>query len=163
MKSKLVIIIIGTLVIGFILGMLTSAQIRYQKLKPMRVYFSEERFRKGFYDVIQPDDKQKEEIEKILDKYARINHDLQNDFRKQLDANVKALRKEIDSKLTREQVARLKELDEKREEMIRQGRINRANDSIRRRYNRRDDDRHYRPDEFRPSEPDTNTDHTDSL
>lgn len=133
MKFRSVILIISTLIIGFVLGMLTSAQIRYQKLKPMRVYFSEERFREGFYNIIQPDEQQKATIEQVLDKYARINHDLQDEFRKELDANMKAFNKELDSKLTDEQLNRLKEWDEKRQEMIRQSRRAFENDSTVRR------------------------------
>ncbi len=122
MKAKPILLVVLTLVIGFILGMLTSAQIRFHKLKPVRLYFSEERFREGFYNTIQPDEKQKAEIEKILDKYAKLNSDLQANFRKELDSNVKELRKELDSLLTKEQLARLKEMDERRQEMIRQNR-----------------------------------------
>jgi hypothetical protein len=39
----------------------------------MRVYFSEERFREGFYKAIQPNEQQKAQIDVILDKYAKIN------------------------------------------------------------------------------------------
>jgi hypothetical protein len=122
MKAKPVLLVVIILVIGFILGMLTSAQIRIHRLKPVRVYFSEERFREGFFKTIQPDEKQKAEIEKILDKYAGFNSELQDNFRKELDSNMKELRKELDSKLTKEQLARLKEMDERRQEMIRQSR-----------------------------------------
>ena len=80
MKAKPIILVIITLIIGFFLGMLTSAQIRYQKLKPVKVYFSEERFRDGFYKAIQPNEQQKEKIDLILDKYAKINSELQNNF-----------------------------------------------------------------------------------
>jgi hypothetical protein len=128
MKARPVLLVIITLVIGFVLGMLTSAQIRFNKLKPVRMYFSEERFREGFYKTIQPDEKQKAEIEKILEKYARLNSDLQGNIRKELDSNMKEFRKELDSKLTREQLARLKEIDEQRQEMIKQFRRN-PNDS----------------------------------
>ena len=82
MKTKPIIVVIVTLIIGFVLGMLTSAQIRYQKLKPVRVYFSEERFREGFYRTVQPDEKQKAKIDLILSKYAKINSELQNNFGK---------------------------------------------------------------------------------
>jgi hypothetical protein len=147
MKTKSVFLIVGTLIIGFILGMLTSAQLRYQKLKPVRVFFSEERFREGFYKIIQPDEHQKVIIEQVLDKYAKMNSDLQNKFRNDMDANLKDFRKELDSKLTKEQVARLKEMDEKREEMIRQYRKNWQNDSINRRFGR---DHHGRFDHDAP-------------
>ncbi len=133
MKAKPVLIVIIILLIGFILGWLTSAQVRIQKLKPVRLYYSEDRFMEGFFKTIQPDDKQKAEIEKILDKYAKLNSDLMTDFRKESESNLKAMRKELDSKLTKEQITRLKEMDERRQEMIRQSRRHR-NDSS---YNRR--------------------------
>jgi hypothetical protein len=147
MRTKPIIVIIVTLIIGFIMGMLTSAQIRYHKLKPVRVFFSEERFREGFYKTIQPDDQQKVKIELVLDKYAKINSELQNNFRKELDASMKNFRKELDLNLTKDQIARLKEMDQRRQEMIRQNRKNRENDSV----NFRDDRRHY-PGGMRPVE-----------
>ena len=82
MKAKPILLVLITLLIGFVIGMLTSAQIRLNRLKPVRLYFSEERFREGFFKTIQPDEKQKAEIEKILDKYAKLNSELLNTFRK---------------------------------------------------------------------------------
>jgi hypothetical protein len=141
MKARSVIVVLVTLIIGFILGMLTSAQIRYNKLKPVRVFFSEERFRDGFYRTIQPDDQQKAKIDLILNKYAKINSELQNNFRKELDASMKDFRKELDLNLTKEQIARLKEMDARREEMIRYNRKNHEDDTINIR-----DGRPHRPD-----------------
>jgi hypothetical protein len=126
---KPVFLILATLIIGFVLGMLTSAQIRYQKLNPVRVFFSEERFREGFYRTIQPDELQKSRIDVVLDKYARINGDLQSTFRKELDSNMREFRKEIDTYLTKDQIARLKEMDERRQQMIRHNRSGHRNDS----------------------------------
>jgi len=142
MKAKPILLVVITLVIGFVLGMLTSAQIRLNKLRPVRLYFSEERFREGFFKAIQPDEKQKAEIEKILDKYAGMNSDLLNTFRKGSDSNMKEMRRELDSKLTKEQLARLKEMDERRQEMIRESRRNRS-DSTGSRDFRRGDRRFY--------------------
>jgi hypothetical protein len=141
MKAKPILLVILTLLIGFVLGMLTSAQIRLHKLKPVRLYFSEERFREGFFKTIQPDEKQKAEIQKILDKYARLNGDLLNSFRKESESNMKEMRRELDSKLTKEQLARLKEMDERREQMIRESRRNRSDSTGRRDFRR--GDRHY--------------------
>jgi hypothetical protein len=129
-KPKLIIGVIATLIIGFILGMLTSAQIRHHKLAPVSVYFSEERFKDGFYRAIHPDEKQKEKIDIILNKFARLNSELQNNFRRELDANMKSFRKEIDSYLTPQQLERLRDMDERRLKMIRQHRRNFDNDTI---------------------------------
>ncbi len=119
MKTRSILVILFTLIIGFVIGMLTSAQLRAHRLNPVRVYFSEERFRDGFYNAIQPDEQQKAKIEVILDKYAKINSGIQTNFRKELDESMKEFRKEIDSKLTKDQLARLKDLDDKRQQMIR--------------------------------------------
>ena len=116
--------------------MLTSAQIRYHRLKPVRVYFSEQRFREGFYKAIQPDAKQKEKIDLILDKYAKINTELQNNFRKDLDASMKEFRNELDLNLTKDQLSRLKDMDDRRQEMTRQNRRNHETDTLNERHER---------------------------
>jgi hypothetical protein len=130
MKTRSILVILVTLIIGFILGMLTSAQLRSHRLNPVRVYFSEERFREGFYKAIQPDEQQKAQIDIILDKYAKINSGIQTNFRKELDQSMKEFRKELDSNLTKDQLARLKDLDDKRQEMIRHNWKSRENDSL---------------------------------
>ncbi|MGD0583342.1 MAG: hypothetical protein ABR974_10395 [Bacteroidales bacterium] len=124
MKAKPVIIIFVTLAIGFVLGILVSAHIRYHRLKPVRVFFSEQRFRDGFFNVIQPDEKQKETIDRILSKYARVNSSIQNDFRKKLDLTMKDFWKEIEPVLTKDQLTRLREMEQRRNEMIHQNRRN---------------------------------------
>ncbi|HVN58792.1 MAG TPA: hypothetical protein VMT63_10870 [Bacteroidales bacterium] len=118
MKAKPVIIVVVTLIIGFILGMLVSAHIRYNRLKPVRVFFSEQRFHEGFFNVIQPDEKQKETIEKILAKYGAENSSIQNDFRKKMDSSMKEFWKEIEPVLTKDQLSRLKDMEKRRMEMI---------------------------------------------
>jgi hypothetical protein len=124
MKAKPIIIIVFTLAIGFVLGMLVSAQIRFHRLQPVRVFFSEQRFRDGFYNIIQPDDKQKQTIDNILSKYAKVNTTVQNDFRKKLDITMKDFWKEIEPVLTKDQLDRLKEMEKRRNEMIHQNRRN---------------------------------------
>lgn len=119
MKTRPVILVIVTLIIGFFLGMLTSAEIRNHKLKPVRVFFSEEKFREGMYQAIQPTEEQKVKIDQILDKYSKMNSDAQGTFRKEFEARMAKFRNELDSNLTPEQILRLKELDAQREKMIR--------------------------------------------
>jgi len=137
MKAKPILLVFVTLVIGFVLGMLTSAQIRYHKLQPVRVFFSEGRFRDGIYKTIEPDEQQKVKIDLVLNKYAKTNSDLQSNFRKTFDENMKAFRKELESILTNEQLTKLKEMDERRQEMFRQNWRNREGDSIPDRSDRR--------------------------
>jgi hypothetical protein len=119
MKTKPILILIATLIIGFLLGMLASAQIRSHRLNPVRFFFSEDRFREGFYRIIQPDDQQKVKIDIVLDKYAKINSELQHNFHKEFEANMNAFKQEMDSYLTKDQISRLRDMDEQRQEMVR--------------------------------------------
>jgi hypothetical protein len=140
MKAKTILFMTGILLIGFVIGMLTSGQIRNQKLKPVRSFFSADKFREGMYNIIQPTEEQKVELDQILNKYERLNQELQVNFRREFEENMRSFRKEVDSKLTRDQLARIKEMDEKRQEMIREGRGSRQRDSTHR-FDRRHDGR----------------------
>lgn len=152
MKTKSILLLILTLIIGFVLGILTSSQIRFHKMRPVKVFFSEDRFREGFYNTIKPDDRQKSELDPILDRYAKINSDLQTTFRKEMESSIKNFRKEIDSKLTDEQLARLKEMDKKRQEMFRHGRSRHDHD-----YDRSHDTLRHHDKEFNSSSSEDST------
>ena len=117
MKTKPIILALITLIVGFTLGMLTSAQLRSQRLKPVKVFFSEDKFRGGMYEAIQPTEEQKVEIDKILYKYYKLNSEAGAAFREEFDARMDRFRSEIDANLTPEQNERLKELDAQRKEM----------------------------------------------
>ena len=117
MRIKSIIFALVTLIAGFLLGMLTSSQLRNQRLRPVRVFFSEERFKEGMYHAIQPTEKQKAQIDKILDKYSKLNSDAGTAFRKEFESRMEKFRNEIEANLTPEQVNRLKELDEQRKEL----------------------------------------------
>jgi len=118
MKTRPVVLVVITLIIGFFLGMLTSAELRSHRLKPVRVFFSEEKFREGMYQAIQPSEDQKVKIDAILDKYSKLNSDATTAFRKEFETRMEKFRNEIDSNLAPDQIARLKELDAQRRKMI---------------------------------------------
>ena len=122
MNTKSMILALITLAVGFLLGMLTSSQLRNQRLKPVRVFFAEERFKEGIYQAIQPTEEQKANIDKILDKYSKLNSEAGDAFRKEFEARMERFRNEIDANLTPEQIVRLKELDEQRKEMSKERR-----------------------------------------
>lgn len=122
MNKKSILIIIATLLLGFVLGMLTSARIRYQKLKPVTFFFSEERFREGIYHAIDPDDEQKEKLENVIRKYARSNRDMQIAFRKQFEDLTRNLWNEMEPILTQEQKEKLQEMEQRRQEYSKRSR-----------------------------------------
>ena len=131
MKLRSVIIIIATLLLGFVMGMLTSAQIRYHKLKPVRVYFSDDRFRDAIYNTINPDEDQKEKLEVVIRKYSRLSRDIQMNYRKTLEDFTSDLWKEMLPLLTAEQKDKLEEMERKRQDFSRQWKGRPPGDSTR--------------------------------
>ena len=125
MKARTLLIIFATLIIGVFLGILISAQIRYQKLKPVRTFFSEEMFRNSIYGTIKPEEPQKAKIEEIIGRYAIQNMKMQSDFRDEFDTMMKDFWSEIEPNLTKDQLARLKEMEDKRTEMFNRPQVNR--------------------------------------
>jgi len=119
MKTKSIILALITLAAGFLLGMLTSSQLRNQRLRPVRVFFSEERFKEGMYQALHPTEEQQAKIDEILDKYSKLNSEAGDAFRKEFEARMEMFRSEIEANLTPEQILSLKGLDEQRKEMTR--------------------------------------------
>ena len=118
MTTKSIIFALVTLIAGFLLGMLTSSQLRNQRLKPVRVFFSEDRFKEEMYMTIQPTEEQKEKLDMILDRYSTLNSEAGEAFRKEFETRMEKFRSEIDSNLTPEQIIHLKKLDEQRKGMV---------------------------------------------
>jgi len=122
MKIRPIVLVVVTLTIGILLGMLISGQLRSYRLKPVKAFFSEEKFREAMYSAIQPSDDQKVKIDAILEKYSKLNGEAASVFRKEFESRMEKFRGEIDSILTHEQLVRMKELDEQRQRMVKSGR-----------------------------------------
>ena len=106
-KIKIILVLAGTLIIGFALGMLTSAQIRNAHLKKYRSFSSTERFIYGTLHVIDPTPEQKEEIMPVIKKYASENNALREKYRDDFIALMKDFKKELYPYLTDVQKERM--------------------------------------------------------
>jgi hypothetical protein len=118
MKTKAIIIVIATLLIGFLLGMLTSAQIRHSKLRKMRMSVSGRDFAEMMMQVINPDDQQRIELEKVMKSYENMTHEMQSEFRRDFDSVSTAFKRDIDTLLTPDQLARVREMEARNREMM---------------------------------------------
>jgi hypothetical protein len=72
MKAKPVYLVLLVFVIGFILGMLTSAWIRNKKLKPVRMVLSEQRYIGYLSRIIEPTEDQINIFNDLVKKVWRI-------------------------------------------------------------------------------------------
>ncbi len=124
MKAKSVIVIVATLLIGFVLGFLTNGQLTRQRFQRFVHQGSYEGFKVRVMDIIRPDQKQIKVIEPILDKYAEKVEESVSTSRLELKSLHEEMLNELKPYLDTQQLARLEHVHQKFErgwKMHRQG------------------------------------------
>ena len=114
MKARPVFLMIITLLIGFLLGVLTSAQLRHKRMRPLRIYSSEQQFREGAYSFIEPGEEQVEVLDEIISRYGKEGSELQRSFRREFDALMNNFWSELELQLTEEQLNSMREIVKQR-------------------------------------------------
>lgn len=109
MKARSIIIIVGTLIIGIFLGLLTSSLIRHKRIKEFKTYSTPERFIHRFDEILEPTEEQKKNIYPVIEKFARQNKELRADYREEFRALMKDYHNELEPLLTKEQIEKLNE------------------------------------------------------
>ena len=104
MKTKSILIIIATLLIGFAIGFLTNAQITRQRLDTFVSQGSYNFFRYRMIRDINPDAQQAEKIEPILEKYARLADENITQSRMQMQELHQKMIDELQPHLTAQQM-----------------------------------------------------------
>ncbi|HDZ40550.1 MAG TPA: hypothetical protein ENH59_02560 [Bacteroidetes bacterium] len=120
MKLRITLLIILTLILGFAIGMLTSAQLRHKRMRPVRTYASEHYFREHLYKVVEPDSAQKAELDDIIDRYGEYFRDLNTGFWKDFESLMDKQWSEIKPVLSRDQIEKLEEFERQRREMMKE-------------------------------------------
>ena len=106
-KLKITLVLTATLLIGFALGMLTSAQIRNAHIKKYQSFSSTDRFVYWTIHLIDPTPAQKEKILPVIRKFASENNELRQRYRDDFFSLMKDFKKELYPFLTPEQIRRL--------------------------------------------------------
>lgn len=119
MKARPVFLMIATLLIGFILGVLISAQLRHKRMRPFRIYSSEQKFEESIFRLIQPDEEQIEVIDEIISRYGREGSELSKNFRNEFDALMNNFWSELKPELTEEQLNSMDETMKQRRDAMR--------------------------------------------
>lgn len=109
MKIKFVLIIVATLVIGFIIGFLTNGQITKSKIQNFVKTGTHEGFKGRYYRILRPDNEQQKIIEPILDKYGAIIHENVTNMQQHMKGIHQEMLNEIEPYLNEEQKERLNE------------------------------------------------------
>ena len=110
LHTKSALIVLATLIIGILCGGLVSGIIRRNQGDGFMGPPSPERF-SGFLlnRIVQPDDTQRAEMQRILEKYGPQFEDTMSRHREEIRALIDSLEQEIDPLLTDEQRERLRE------------------------------------------------------
>jgi hypothetical protein len=102
-KFKPVLVIIGTLIIGFILGYFVSGAVTHHKIKYYMKVTEKEGFVNMIYERIDPSDEQKKQLYPILQKYSQKSNKCIEYHKVVIDS----LRTELEPYITAEQMQKL--------------------------------------------------------
>ena len=109
-KIKYTGIIIGTLLIGFVIGFLTNGRLVRSRIVQMQSFYTDKGANRAFIRVLDPSPEQMKKIMPILHEHAMQNRDLLFGYREDQEALFLHLEGELEPYLTDEQMKRLEEL-----------------------------------------------------
>lgn len=109
-KIKFTGIIIGTLLIGFVIGFLANGRLVKSRIDKMQNFYTEKGANQAFIRVLDPTPEQMEKIRPILQRYAQQNRELLTNHRIEQQAFFLELEDELRPFLTQEQMERLEDL-----------------------------------------------------
>lgn len=108
-KKRPTLILLITLVIGFVLGFLVSGQITKHQMNEIMRWGTEDGFKESVLDVIEPTKDQESTVNIIVDKYADSNGELHNKWKREHGELMRALTLELTPVLTPEQMEKWNE------------------------------------------------------
>lgn len=106
-KTKTAFILLGTMIIGIIIGVISSGIIRQQKIHQIREMHEHDRFIKGMEKVIKPSEEQKEKIDKILKKRFQMITEIRKKYQEEIATIFDSLHQDLSEVLTDQQKERL--------------------------------------------------------
>lgn len=121
--AKTSLVLIGTLIIGIIIGTIGSTILRRNLMEERAARFkTAEGFTNRLIHVIEPDSSQKKAIEKILFEHHQQVQEISSDFHVQMKSKTDSLLKDLKPILTEEQYDRLEKRLKHRRPFFREGR-----------------------------------------
>lgn len=119
MKTRPVLIVIASLIIGFIIGFLVNGQLTRQRFQSFVSQDHQNAFKFRMMDIIQPNDLQTKEIDPILDDYARRVHETMMASKEKFRELNDDLLNDLEPYLNQDQLDRLDRANQRFEHMMR--------------------------------------------
>ncbi len=109
MKTRAILTVLISLLTGFAIGFLTSSQITKMRTRDIHSMSSVEAFKARTFSVIEPTEKQKEQIMPIVEEYAVKSDSLRKNANKDFHVLMDEFHSHLEPFLTAEQMQRLHE------------------------------------------------------
>jgi hypothetical protein len=113
MKTKSILILVLTLIIGFAIGFMTNSHLTKNRIQSFVKMGTTDGFKERLYRVIKPDEMQRSEIEPILEKYAGEIHEAVNISREKMKTINGQMMQELEPYLNDDQVERVLKVQER--------------------------------------------------
>ncbi len=108
-KTKSILAILATLLIGIAIGAIASGTLRHRKMERIERMSPQERFLKTMDEIIKPDEQQREAIQQVLKRESEQMAGIRERYQGEVIAVMDSVKKELRSILTPEQSQRLEE------------------------------------------------------
>lgn len=109
MKVKTALILIGTLVIGIVLGAMLNRALMHMRIKGFLAMRTHKGFVERMEEIIRPSDPQKKEVTAILDKYALQFDAMHEEFKGRMASLLDNFKTDLTPVLTPEQMKIMEE------------------------------------------------------
>lgn len=129
-RSKTTFIILGTLIIGMLIGALASGMWRQKHIEKFGRMRPQQQFIETIQNIIKPGEAQRKAIEKVLEKHFAHVAKIRERHEQDMMASFDSLKLELDSLLTGEQLQRLEENFEKSSHRFRIRRLDHLTDVL---------------------------------
>jgi len=113
LRIKNSLIVVGTLMIGIVIGFLISGRLTELRMENMRQDFMEKGMERQLLRVIEPSPEQMQELRPIIDKYAEIRRESLIEHRQSQKQIFDDLEDELKPHLSQEQFLRLQQLKQR--------------------------------------------------
>jgi len=108
MKTRAILTIVISIILGFVVGFYTSSQIARHRTRDVKSLSSKEKFRMRTFSIIEPTEDQKEKILPIVDEYAAHFDSLKKHTYKEFNIFFEKYHSNLEPYLNEEQIEHLR-------------------------------------------------------
>ncbi|HQO49441.1 MAG TPA: hypothetical protein PK939_03375 [Bacteroidales bacterium] len=107
MKTKLTLLLITSLLIGFLIGFLASGRMTKTKVEKIKSWNTREGFRTHLFDIMEADEMQRAELKVLMDSFSDLHWKMVNQHWENQNVFFDSLYNQLEKRVTKEQFDKL--------------------------------------------------------